>query len=283
MSPAPRRHRVVRPQSPAPATGNTDEMVIPGRVGVVLVASGVLTAGASATVVPTPCSSSMFPRSARRSRTSSRRRDRRPALARANSSRLDTSDTGGQSHCQQLLADGATSTQERFDTCSTDGSQRRHLLVKPAEGGQSQGGKRGPELYHELGVAAVDGGENGQAIAKIWQLAVVVQSGGPFSRESQRLEDRSLPRWRFLSERDPEGTPAARFHIDLRDDLAFHELESFWTAWIQAAVQDNLHPNVARSMFQDSITGSRNVMQFSAETLKRLVSRNSITITRISS
>jgi len=41
--------RVMSPQRPAPAARNTDEMVVPGRIGVV-VASGVLTAGASTTV-----------------------------------------------------------------------------------------------------------------------------------------------------------------------------------------------------------------------------------------
>src|SRR5947199_187238 len=42
-------------------------------------------------------------------------------------------------------------------------------------------------------------------------------------------------------------------------------------------------PNVARSMSQDSISGSRNATQFSADTWKMSVSRNSSTTTRISS
>src|SRR5256885_6452413 len=123
-----------------------------------------------------------------------------------------------------------------------------------------------------------------QRVPEALQLPVIVEGRRPLALELQPLEKRDFLRGRRAAERrilkeflEP-GLFADRllgFPLDKLNRFACPGT----TLWFRTIAR----PNVARSMSQDSISGSKNATQFSAETWKMSVSRNSSTTTRISS
>src|SRR5256886_15592027 len=123
-----------------------------------------------------------------------------------------------------------------------------------------------------------------ERVPEILQLPVVVQGGRPLALERQPLEKGDFPRvraaaeGRVLKEFLEPGLFARRLF-----GVPLDKRESLRLPWDEAVVQDNLQTERRQVDVPDSISGSRNATQFSADRWKMSVSRNSSTTTRISS
>jgi len=189
----------VRPQSPAPTARNTDEMVIPGRVGVV-VASRVLTTGAFTTVglprcvhpacspgLPTGCAGPVVDPGI----------DTRSVHGR-NSFRLPTLRAPGDNHTASgwyRTAGRLPIDKDRFrHNASTVGFQRRHLLVRPAEAGRAN--EESGSVTISRAMAHDRAREDGALHRCRWFMTASQSSGeNEADREDFVTRDSSTRRW----------------------------------------------------------------------------------------
>src|SRR5213594_3148853 len=122
-----------------------------------------------------------------------------------------------------------------------------------------------------------------ERVSEVLQLPVIVEGRRPRVLEPQLLEkldflrSRGAAEGRILKEfLEPGSSPTGG--SDSRSTNSNRFACPGTTRWFKTISR----PNVARSISQDSISGSKNETQFSADTWKMSVSRNASTATRIS-